>query len=85
MTEIVIRMLQEMRTHLDGRFEQIDSRFAQIDARFAQIDERFEVIEGALLTLAEQNRFIVKHLETQARRQGDIEQRVDRLERNDET
>ena len=84
MTEIVIRMLQEMRAHMDTRFEQIeahlDARFAQVDARFAQVDARFDVIESALLDLATQNRFIVKHLTTQAGQIRDFEGRVSRIE-----
>ena len=91
MTEIVIRMLQEMRAHMDTRFEQIeahldarfaqvDARFAQVDARFAQVDARFDVIESALLDLATQNRFIVKHLTTQAGQIRDLAGRVSRIE-----
>lgn len=80
MTEIVIRMLQDLRAHMeriDARFDKMEARF---ELRFEQIDSRFQVIESTLLNLAEQNRFIVRHLKSTSDQLRQHEVRITRLE-----
>jgi hypothetical protein len=39
-------MDEELKTYLDGKFEQVDARFEQVDARFEQVDARFEQVDA---------------------------------------
>lgn len=85
MTEIVIRMLKEIRSEMGAIRSRMDERFDTVDRRMhameEQLESRFEVVESTLLTLATQNRFIVRHLTSQSRQLRNVESRLERVEK----
>ena len=41
----VDKRIDEFRTDMNARFEQVDKRFEQVDKRFEQVDKRFEQVD----------------------------------------
>ena len=46
------KRLEELRSDMNARFEQVDKRFEQVDKRFEQVDKRFEQMTNMFYTLS---------------------------------
>ncbi len=67
------------RTDLGARIDQTNQRLDQANERLDQTNERLSAVEGTLLDLAEQQRFVVRHLSTLSDRDRRLEADVDEL------
>lgn len=47
-----IKLLQEMRREINGRFDKVDERFAKIDDRFDEVDMRIDGLTYIVTMLA---------------------------------
>ncbi|MEM9068795.1 MAG: hypothetical protein AAGE52_09825 [Myxococcota bacterium] len=85
--EITIAVLREIRDEIRGTREEIRSTRTELGARIDATNERLGAVEGAVLELAEQQRFVVRWLKADHARGGrveadveDLKGRVDRIE-----
>lgn len=65
------------RIELSGRIDQLGDR---IDRTRTELGERIDRVEGAVLEVAEQQRFVVRHLRVLTTRDRTIEADVDRID-----
>ena len=88
--DITIEILKDIRDatrdtnrRLDGVTERLDGVTGRLDGVTGRLDgvtERLDLVETTLLDLAQQNRFIVRHLKTISDREFQLEPRVAALE-----
>lgn len=45
---LILKMLEDFRSEMLRRFDDVDKRFEQIDKRFEQVDKRFEQMDKRL-------------------------------------
>ncbi|MGE0784368.1 MAG: hypothetical protein AB7S26_01670 [Sandaracinaceae bacterium] len=63
----------------NARLDQTNARLDQTNARLDQTNARLEGVEGALLDLAQQQRFMVRHQSALTERDRRLERDVDEL------
>lgn len=64
---------------MDRRLETVEHRLGAMDRRLESVDDRMGTIEGALLDLAQQHRFLVRGFRALSDRDGRFESDVDDL------
>jgi hypothetical protein len=90
-SDITIEILKEIRDAARGttlEVEKTNSRFDSMEASLTQrldvladgVNQRLDLVETAILDLAEQNRFIVRYTKALSERHADVEPRVSALE-----
>jgi hypothetical protein len=72
-SEITIEILKDIRDATRGTNVRLDSMEAALT-------QRLDLVETAILDLAEQNRFIVRYTKALSERHSDVEPRVSALE-----
>ncbi len=50
-SEATLKILREMRSHFERRFEEVDSRFDDIEQRLDIVDRRFDKVDKRLISM----------------------------------
>lgn len=77
--DLSVEILKQIRDELIATRTDLGARIDQTNERLDQTNERLSAVEGTLLDLAEQQRFVVRHLSALTDRDRRLEADVDEL------
>ena len=71
--ELTVKILEEIRDEIRGTNQRVDALSERVDSGFTNLDLRMSNITEAVLDLASQQRFMVRHFRAVAERDRRIE------------
>ena len=75
----VYKIIDDFKSNVDKRFEQVDKRFEQVDKRFEQVDKRFEQVDKRFDLVDDRFEQVDKRFEQMDRRFEQMIASIDKL------
>jgi chromosome segregation ATPase len=78
---LTIEILKQIRDEIRSTREDLGGRIDQTNSRLDQTNSRLDKVEGTLLDLAEQQRFLVRHAKRSSAHEAAYGREIDELKR----